>query len=330
MTITAQSNLSTDVAAHKRLMYYALRPQLFFDQVADVDSTDSTNVGASVSFYTTDDLAAATSALTETSDVTAVAMSDSVLTLTLLEYGNAVQTSAKLRGTSFLDVNPTMANVVGYNAGISVDTLAVNALVAGTNVIYSTGATAPGWATTGTEAALNRIIAADTLNGSTVRAVTSKLRAANSVPFADGLYRGYMHPDAAYDFKGTTTGAAQWIDPHVYSSPEGIWNGTVGTFQGIRWMESPRLPITADIGDGAGSTGTVDGYATLVCGQQALAKAFSANSEWGMQPIYVDSPVVDLLKRFRGAGWKHLVRYGVFRQASVWRIISSSTLGVNV
>lgn len=325
MAITTTANLSTDIAAHKRLMYYALRPQLFFDPICDVDSTNSTNIGASVTFYFTADLAAATTPLSETADIVPATVTDSTLTLTLSEYGNAVQTTALIRATSFLDVMTTVANVIGYNAGLSVDTLAVTALSSGTNVVYSTGAT---YATTGTEAASNRLAVTDNFNGSMVRFVAAKLRAANVMPFGDGLYRGFMHPDTAYDFKGTT-GGTNWSDPHIYSSPEGIWNGTIGAFQGVRWMETPRAPLTADAGNGLGAAGTVDSYGSLVVGQQALAKAFSDHSEYGQQPVWVQSPEVDLLRRFKGAGWKHLVKYGIFRQDAVWRIESASSIGAN-
>lgn len=326
MALTTTSSVSTDIAAHKRLMYYALRPELYFDPVADVDSTDATNIGASVTFYITSDLAAAITPLTESSDVTAVAMADSTVTLTLSEYGNAVQTTALLRATSFLDVNTTMANVVGFNAGISVDTLAVNVLVGGTNVAYSTGSAA--FVTTGTEANVNRLAITDNMNGPMVRFAAAKLRANNVMPFGDGLFRGYMHPDIAYDFRGST-GGTNWSDPHIYSSPEGIWTGTIGSFQGVRWIETPRMPITTDAGDGVGGAGTIDAYAALVMGRQALAKAFSASPEYGQQPQWVDTPVIDLLRRFRGAGWKHLVKYGIFRQASLYRLMASSSIGAN-
>jgi N4-gp56 family major capsid protein len=327
--ITTVSQISTDIAAHKRLMYYALRPQLFFDPVADVDSTNATSIGASVTFYFQADMLPATTALTENADVAPTQLADSTMTLTLSEYGNVAQTTALARATSFLDIMTALANVIGYNAGISVDTLAANALAAATNIAYSSNATTAGsFVTTGTEAADNRLVATDTFSGNMVRFAAAKLRAANVMPFADGLYRGFIHPDVAYDFKGTT-GGTNWSDPHIYSSPEGIWNGTIGAFQGVRWMETPRAPLTADAGNGAGAAGTVDMYKSFVLGQQALAKAFSDSPEYGQQPVFVDTPVIDLLRRFRGAGWKHLVKYGIFRQASVWALDAASSIGAN-
>jgi N4-gp56 family major capsid protein len=325
VAITTTANLSTDIAAYIKLMYFALRPQLYFDGLADVKSLDTTSKGASYTWVFTNDLAAATTPLSESSDVTPATVTDSTLTLTLSEYGNAVQSTALMRGVSYIDVDPTMANVIGFNAGISVDQLAINALAAATNIAWSTGAS---FATTGTEAADNRLATTDNFNGAMVRFATAKLRGANVMPFADGLYRGYMHPDTAYDFKGST-GGTNWSDPHVYSSPDAIWNGVIGAFQGVRWIEAPRAPLTADVGNGAGAAGTVDMYKSFVLGQQALAKAYSTSGEYGEQPMYVDTPVIDLLQRFKGAGWKHLVKYGIFRQASIWALDTASSIGNN-
>lgn len=327
MTVTALSDVSTDIAAHQRLMRFALRPQLYFDACAEVSTVDTTSAGVSCTFYFSSELAAATSPLTETSDVTPVAMGDSVLTVTPLEYGNAVKTSAKLRATSFIPVNPTMVNVLGYNAGISVDQLASNALVLGTNIAWSTGT---GFATSGSGAENDQLATTDILNGNMVRFATAKLRGGSAMPFSDGLYRGFIHPDVAYDFKGTT-GGTNWSDPHVYSSPEGIWNGTIGAFQGVRWIESPRAPLAADAGDGANSTGTIDAYTSIVMGREALAKGHAMGQmvEYAEQPIFVDSPVIDNLRRFQGAGWKHFVAYSVFRQAALYQLRSASSIGAN-
>ena len=75
----------------------------------------------------------------DASDVTAVAMSDSQVEVTLAEYGNAVNTTAKLRGTSFLDVDATAANLIGYNAGDSIDQVVREVLAGGINVVYGGG-----------------------------------------------------------------------------------------------------------------------------------------------------------------------------------------------
>jgi len=234
MALTQVSSLDISKAAYEQLAYYALRPELYYDSLVEIQATNATSRGTSVTFTIASDLAEASTALTETSDVTPVAMSDSYVTVTPLEYGNAVQLTSKLGATAFLEVNPIAANVVGWNAGISTDAIARTAAGAGTNVAYTSGTTRAGLAKT------------NTLTGNDVRKAVANLRKNNVATF-NGMYKGLIHPDASYDFRGAT-GGTNWSDPHVYSDPSGIYNGVIGNFQGVQFMETPRAPFFADGG----------------------------------------------------------------------------------
>ena len=394
MALTQVSSLDLSKAAYEQLAYYALRPELYYDALVEVKSTDATNRGVSITFTIASDLAEATTALTETTDITPVVMSDSYVTVTPLEYGNAIQLTAKLGATAFMEVNPIAAQVIGWNAGISTDGIARAAFGSGTQVAY-TGAV-------GSRAAVAKT---NTIVGADVRNAVAKLRKQNVQTF-NGMYKGIIHPDASYDFRGAT-GGTNWSDPHVYSDPSGIYNGVIGNFQGVQFMETPRAPFFSDggtnsytistitvaanvatlttsavhglvVGDtltisgatassGTGATsqvgfnaqftvvsapttttltvsvlglsnvnpGTVetlvvsavDVYGTLVIGKQAVAKAFSTGGGYGVQPVLVDIPVIDTLRRFTGVGWKHFVGYAPFRQAALFRIESGSSIG---
>jgi N4-gp56 family major capsid protein len=316
ITATNTSNLDIVIAGYEKLAYFSLRPELFFDSVCEVGTTDLTSPGVDVKFTIFNELAAATTALGETSDVTPVTIDDAQVTVTLAEYGNAVQTSAKLRATAFMAVNPIVANVLGFNAGISIDTIARNAAQAGSNVRYS-----------GADGDRNDVDANDNLVGNDVRRAVAELRSANVATY-NGLYKGIIHPDVSYDFRGAT-GGTNWSDPAVYSDPSGIYNGVIGSFQGVQFMESPRAPLFADAGNGTNGTGTIDVYGTLIMGRQALAKAYSTGGGYSANPTMVDVPVTDALRRFEGMGWKHLVGYKVFREAALRRIESASSIGSN-
>jgi N4-gp56 family major capsid protein len=317
---TGTSNLNVDQVAFEKLAYFALRPEMYFDQFADVQATNATNPGASVKFTVFADLAAATTALGEAEDVTPVAMSDAQVTVTLEEYGNATVTTAKLRASSFLPVDPVAANAVGYNAGLSIDTIARNAVQAGTNVIYATG---------GTDTATARVDmdVDDTLTAKDIRRAVAQLRGAN-VPTIGGNYVGFIHPDVSYDLRSITD-ASGWRDSYKYTNAMPLYNGEIGMFEGVRFMESARAPIFANAFNGAGAAGTGDSYGTLIMGQQALAKAVSMGGEYGAQPTIVYGTVTDLLQRFRPVGWKHFVGYAVFRQEALRRIESASSIGSN-
>ena len=317
---TGTANLTTDQVAFEKLAYFALRPEMYYDQFADVQATNATNPGASIKFTIFNDLAAATTDLGEAEDVTPVAMSDSQVTVTLKEYGNATVTTAKLRASSFLPVDPVAANAVGYNAGLSIDTICRDVLAAGDNVIYATGgATDPSSRTT--------INSDDVLAAVDVRKAVAQLRKAN-VPTVNGNYVGFIHPDVSFDFRGNTDAAA-WRESFKYTDATGMYNGEIGMFENVRFLESARAPLFVDASNNSGSSGTIDVYGTLVMGRQALAKGISLGGEYGAQPSIVYGTITDLLKRFRPVGWKHFVGYAVFRQDALRRIESASSLGTN-
>lgn len=315
--LTTTGSVTWDQTAYDRLSYPPLRAELYFDPVASVRPTRQSMPGAAVVFNLFADLAVASTAINQSVDVDAVALSDSQVTLTLAEYGNVAKTTAKLRGTSYVPVDPIVLNVIAYNAGISIDTVARDVAKGGTNVRYATGGgTDPSGRTS--------VEPEDTLEGNNVRRATAELRGANVKPIG-GAYVGYIHPDVSYDFRGAT-GGANWRDPHTYSAPGNIFNGEIGMFEGVRFVETPRAPIFTDAGS---STTLTDVYATLIVGQEAIAKAWSITDGNTPQPRTFGTPPLDNLSRFVGHAWYWLGTYGIFREAALRRIESSSSIGTN-
>lgn len=311
---TTTASLDFDQVMWDRGSYYALRPELYFDRFADVKNTDATPAnGASLTFTIWNDIAAATTPLSETTDIDAVAMSDSQVTLTLAEQGNAVSTTFRVEATSFVPLNRSVANIVGYNAGISLDTLARDVMAAGSNIRYAGAAT-------------TRLTVASThlLKATNVRRAKAELEGANVQRFEGGYYASVIHPDVALDLR-EETGAAAWRDPHNYSQPGEIWNGELGEFEGFRFVTSPRGPLFVDGGVGA----TVDVYRTLFFGRQAMAKAYSTYDGRGPMPIVIIGPVVDKLKRLHPVGWHWYGKFGIFRAASLRAVESASSIGAN-
>ena len=312
MATTGTGQVSSDTAAFEQLAYFALRSQPMFEMVCDVKSTNQSHAGASVQFNIYSDLSQATSALTEASDVTAVALGDSTVTVTLAEYGNAVTTTAKLRGTSFLNVDADAANIIGYNMANSLDNIVHGILVAGSNVLYGGDATATG------ELAAGDIITADL-----IRQSVANLRSASAPAFDGNVYVGFIHPDVSYDLRKATA-VTDVIQHQIRQDAGAVRTGSIGTFGGVDFIETPRL----DIGTNAGAS-NVDEYETIICGKQAMAKAVSRAAGFGEDPSIVFGPTTDLLRRFNHVGWYHLVGYSRFREASIRRIESSSSIGAN-
>ena len=312
MAYTQASSVSSDTTAFEQLAYFALRSQPMFEMVADVKSTNQSHPGSAVQFNIYNDLSQATSALTETSDVTAVALGDSTVTVTLAEYGNAVTTTAKLRGTSFLNVDADAANIIGYNMGNSIDKVVQDVLVGGSNVSYGGDATATA-----------ELAAGDTITASLIRQSVAALRGDSAPTMDGGVYVGFIHPDVSFDLREDTA-VTDIIQYQIRQDGAGVRMGSIGTFGGVDFIETPRIDLVADAG-----ASNVDQYNTVICGKQALAKAHSRGAGFGENPAVVFGPVTDSLRRFQTVGWYHLVGYSRFREASLQRIETSSSIGAN-
>ena len=314
-TVTTSTLTNQVTTAFEQISYFALRSQPLFEMLADVRSTAQSHNAATVQFTFIDEINQATTALTENADVTPVAISDSKVDVSLAEYGNAVVTSAKIRGTSFLNVDADAANIIGYNMANSMDKIVSDVANGSTEtdqIIYGGG-----------EDARGDLIASDVYTASIGRQAVAQLRTDSAPGWENGNYMAIVHPDVSYDLRDDTA-VTDVIQYQLYQQGEPIRVGSIGTFNGITYIENPRAGLLANAGDS-----NVDVYQTLICGRQALAKGFSRAPGFGQDPTIVVGPVTDTLRRFNPIGWYHLVGYGRFREKCMIRVETSSSIGAN-
>ena len=316
MADTTTASTAFDTQAYRKLISFALRPEMYFDDVAEVKSTPTTHTGSSVYFPFLTEMAAASTPLTEGTDVTPVAVADSGVTLTLAEYGNTVNYTSRWLATSFLPLMPGLANLIGYNSAISIDTVALAVLAAGTNVAYGGSATSRA-----------TIVAGSIIDSADVRLAKARLAAAAVRRFDGGAYRAYIHPDVVYDLM-SETGDVGWRQPHNYSAVDAIMNGYVGRYEGFDFIETPRATLRPNVNT------TVDGYDTYFVGREAVAKAYSTGTHldgqsYGPSPLMIRGPIVDSLYREAPFGWYWFGAYGIFRQEAIRRLETSSSIGAN-
>ena len=291
--------------AYDLAVYPALRPELIFDQFATVRASNTTHRGGSVRFSFVDDISEQTTPLLENIDVDSVTLSSKALTVSMREYGTAVTNTALIRGTSMVAMDPLIAERVGYNAGISIDTLARTALDA-TTITYDDASTA----TVGSvgDGSAN-------LSGDQLREGVALLRAANVRPMRGGNYVAVISPYQAQQLMSDTTDTGfRWMVGYAGgqgTAGNSVFMGEIGTYEGVRLVVNNHL-----VNQGKG----------YLMGAEALAKAYSTAPGFGPTPKTVVSPVVDKLKRFASVGWYHLVGYSVFRAEALLHIETSDSL----
>ena len=259
----------------------------------------------SISLPKYDQLALAVTPLVEEDDVDSEAMVDSKVLVNPKEYGKVVTTTklASLQTAGMAD--RAAARLVGINAGRTDNRLAILALDASTNVIYSNA---------GGRAA---ITPADIMTGTLMGTAFNKLARKEAIGIANGDYVMLAHDDVIHDLR-EATGAASWVDVNKYSLPENALRNEVGMYKGLRVVRDNLTTILADAGDA-----TTDVYVSHVIAFNAFGKGTSMDIEMRATGPY------DKLNRFVNLGWYGVFEYKIVEQDALWSIESASSVGQN-
>lgn len=249
------------------------------------------------------DVEAALVPLDEESDVDAHKLpKPTPVTLTPDEYGDAVVRTRKLDSRTFAPVDAYSVRYLADQANRVVDALVQNAMIAGTT------------ATTVDGGPVGSLTNTDVLTDSIIRRTVTRLRT-DSVPtwYADA-YAGLVHPHVILDLREDTDPAG-WYIPNAYGADQSrIWNGEVGKFEGVRFVENS---LVRHSDDGAGDAEVYNSY---FIGRGALAKHIIQDVN------VVIGPQIDKLRRFHTVGWLFDGDFKVYEPKALRRIVSSSSL----
>lgn len=239
------------------------------------------NSGKTVYFNRFTPLAVATTALTEGTNPSSVAMSSTVVSATIAEYGTYTVVSSLFDMTS-IDTNlKEHIEVMGQNAGETLDTLIAAAMSAGGTAQIVGGKV------------LTAVAATDTLTGAEIRKAARTLKKNKAKAFSDGFFRGIMPVSAAYDLRGNS----DWLAANTYVSTEFYKNGQVGAIHGVRFVETNNEVYVAS---------TVNVYETYVFGMNAYGTLNLAGQP--EKRIFVKNPgandTSNPLDLYSTIGWK--------------------------
>lgn len=243
-------------------------------------------------------LTAATTALTEgvTPSGSQLAVTD--VTATVLQYGDYITLTDKLVFSTLDPVLTETAELLGIQAGDTLDQLTRDVLVAGTSVQYASTATSRATVTSAMKLTKAEIMeAVRTLKGNNAKKITSMVDPSdgfNTSP-VDAAYVAFVHPDATYDLKLI----AGFIPVEQYGQKKAM-EGEVGALDEVRFIESTNAKVFT-----AAGSGSIDVYATLVLGTDAYG--ISRISGEAMRNIIKplgSGGATDPLDQRQTSGWK--------------------------
>jgi N4-gp56 family major capsid protein len=302
-TITDAAVLDADeVTKFSNIVILAAQAEMVADAAATVRDSGPAKI---FQFAVYASLTKISSAITDGEEVASVALADSTATLTPADYGNAVSLLKIADLQSGNKAGIAAAQLVGFNAGQSLDGLAITALDAfGGTTIYPNAATTA--ATCGLGDVMDKVFAGRLYN---------KLARAN-VPGIGGFYYGIAHDDVLHDLRADTANGS-WSDVGKYADPNSVLRGEVGMYNGVRWLRSGNATVSSN------SNGTIDTYKTNVVGFNALGKGESLPLR-----LTVTGPF-DVLGRVVHFGWNWVGVYDTIDANNQVLGICASSVGAN-
>ena len=152
---------------------------------------------------------------------------------TVDQYGDYVTLSDMLTLSAIDNVIVETQNVLGDQAGRTLDTVIREKINAGTNVQYGDGK-ADRNVLVGGQASGN-----DYLSVAAVKRAVATLKRNNAQPIKDGCYVAIIHPDVANDL----TNDPEWKAVKQNVDPKDWYNGTIGKIHGVVFVESTEAKV---------------------------------------------------------------------------------------
>lgn len=277
------------------------------EQIMDQFTSYKRDIGAkSIDLPKYNQLALATTPLTDKEDPASEALVDSKVTLTPAEYGNVVTTTKLANMQTGGTSDRAAARLVGINAGRTQDNLAILAMDASANELFPSGVA--------TEAAL---VAGDIMASELLNRAYNQLARRSVSGVIGGDFVMVAHDDVIHDLRETSA-AGSWLDVNKYALPGEVLKNELGMYRGFRIVRDNHATIGTDAG-----AGTVDSYRSYFMGLNALGKAVSQEAE-----LRITGPF-DKLQRFLNMGWVGCLQYLIIDQDALEVGVTSSSVGAN-
>lgn len=189
--------------------------------------------GTSIEWRKFGSLAAATTPLTEGTTPAGKDLNITAVTAALKQYGDYVIVSDVLDTQAKDPIIAETSELLGEQAGLTVNKIIAAEISAGTNVRYG-----------GSASARTDLTAADVFTGALVKKAVRDLRKNNIPTFADGYYHATISAEQAYDLMSDTANGG-WIDVVKYAGAKKLLTGEIGEYAGVRFRVSSETPTTA-------------------------------------------------------------------------------------
>lgn len=283
---------------YDRSMLKAARPLLLhlkWGQVRDIPKGNS----LVIKFRRYSLLSAATTALSEGVTPSGSQLSVTDVTATVAQYGDYVTLTDLLLLTTLDPVLTETADVLGQQAGNTLDQLCRDVIIAGTTIQYASTSSSRATVASSMKISRDEIReAVRTLQSNDAKKVTRMVNPStgfNTSPIS-AAYVGIVTENTLYDLKD----AQGWTPVEEYASQKDVMEGEVGKLDDVRFVMTTNGKIFSSAG-----ASSIDVHGTLILGQDyyGISRISGAAMKNIIKPLG-SAGTADPLDQRSTSGWK--------------------------
>jgi len=286
------------LTVYSRDALFEAMPMMYFRGFCSFKAQLGAEPGETIQFLKIANLAPGGKLASETDPIPKQKYSDSIISISVDEYGNAVQMSKRALEASFRDMMADASALLGRDYGLTVDGICRDAFLATANKQFMTASGGAGKPADGEGAGLANVNGA--MSAYAIKNAIETLKTMNAplvVRGGDQFYVCAAHPHQIRALRDDSA----WINAAQYAQPGLLFNGEVGRYENVVFLETTQMPILA----GAGAS-SADVFRAVMWGGEPVG--FAETVPFGL----VNDGVEDF-GRMVSIGWYSIFGVGIIQ-----------------
>lgn len=298
---TTTANLPASIRAfYSKEIIRQAQPKLRFSQFAKKKTELQTAPGGAIKFTKYSSISRG-GKLTEGVNINEKAMSNSEMTITVEEYGNAVKVTEKALQLSVHNELAEASVALANDMALVLDEALQETALQTTNQVYGGG-----------KDSAAALVAGDGFTTQTVKDVVEAL-STNNAPKIDGQYYICVaHPHQLRQLRDDPA----WINAHSYVGVGNVYRGEEGMYEGVRFISTTQMPHNSAEQSLAKYGINIPTWEAVIFGENSFAWAEAL-------PVEMRDNGIEDYGRMHGIAWYAIWGFGLIEEQNIFSVLTA-------
>lgn len=278
------------------------QPRLRFAQFAKKRTDLTVNAGSSIEFTKYSSIKKG-GKLTEGVNLDEKAMSNSRVSISVDEYGNAIKVSEKAIQLSMHNELQEASIALANDMALVLDEALMETALSTTNTLYG-----------GNKTTASTLAVGDAFTTKTIKDAVEKLGTNNAPKFEGAYYICIAHPHQLRQLRDDPN----WVDAHKYvdTGVGNLYEGEVGMYEGVRFVETTNVPANDTLESNEKFGVSIPTWEAVIFGENSYAWAEAL-------PVEMRTKEATDYGRQHGIAWYAIWGFGLVEEKNIFSVVTA-------